>query len=748
MGTEQSINADGSLRNEHVHENILGRGIDAYARGDHVHIASHSGGASARESCPEDGFCTNANSSRLVGDRPSSKHAEVQQSMPRNGQENSSAVPKIRRLDESHMENFACVRQALSERSLENNHCCNEETVSWQQTKADDDEHRPKVGLLQRIQVRRQEAENRQRRGEEATTENIAKEAVEEATDEGNREVLTDDIAQDAGNEEQDDIAENRDADEEQANEKFTEADETKLAAVEEEAKDDTLEERVDDKLDIVDDEAMENAAEATEVKLEAAEEATTENIAEEAVDEAREDIAEDADAEAKECSPDAPEDMPEDQVDVVEANEDEPEVVEEEAKEAEGADAREEVVEATENKLEAFLDGAKEDVAETFDQKLDLTEEDFADQEAELRRVDPEDGNAYAYQSFLEQYGDEDGAARWAEAQPPEPIEEEAPAGNSEQGNIEGEEAAEIFENKLEEIDAENEDAVFKKRKLDEVSVDEQKVDVRVGKQCLAEPVGDHADLRVLSSEALWAIHSMFAPEKIVDTTNVDEDAAETVAEHETYEEQRHESADTTTRRGAIVRLHGLESAPQLNGLLGLCLYQGEGDRWVVHLDSEEPGRFRNVRQQNLEFVCCGGAVQPMVPQQNLETAGRSESCEFLAEPISDPARTEKRKHGCEDVQLPLAERFAELERDQLGCCNAHGEKHPKKSKLDDQSQEISVRSGAEGLVEDILEMQDEAILKRLMLASTEDLAKVVSPEAMAYVILARACRTQASGG
>merc|ERR1711865_690597 len=37
---------------------------------------------------------------------------------------------------------------------------------------------------------------------------------------------------------------------------------------------------------------------------------------------------------------------------------------------------------------------------------------------EAELR-VDPDDGNAYPYESFVEQYGDEEGAASWALAQP-----------------------------------------------------------------------------------------------------------------------------------------------------------------------------------------------------------------------------------------------------------------------------------------------------------------------------------------
>merc|ERR1740130_1628228 len=68
------------------------------------------------------------------------------------------------------------------------------------------------------------------------------------------------------------------------------------------------------------------------------------------------------------------------------------------------------------------------------------------------------------------------------------------------------------------------------------------------------------------------------------------------------------------SVRRGVIVRLHSLESAPHLNGMLGLCLYRGKEDRWVINLDVEAPGHFRNVREQNLEFVCCGGAVQPDV--------------------------------------------------------------------------------------------------------------------------------------
>jgi len=363
---------------------------------------------------------TNATSSCFVGNRRSSKRADVQQSMRHSDKENNSAAPKKRKLEEMHVKSFACGQQALSERSADNNHCCNEETVSWQQTKADDGQ-RPKVGLLQRIQERRQEAENRQRREDEQ--------------------------------------------------------------------------------------QKMEVTAKDEEQKKE----------------------------------------------------------------EAEG-----------------LRKGAKEEQR----------------QEAEK---------------------------------------EEQSKG---------------------------------------------------------------------------------------------------------HDEQRHQSEDTRTRRGVIVRLHDLESAPQLNGSLGLCLYQGEADRWVVHLDSEEPGRFRNVRQQNLEFVCCGGAVQPMIPQQDPEPADPSEACENSAEPPSDPAMFGKRKHGCQDVQLPLAERFAELEREQLGFCDAHGKKPTNKFKLDDRSQEISARSGAGGLVEDILEMPDEAILKRLMLASMEDLTEVVSPEAMAYIVLARTCRTRTGGG
>lgn len=521
---------------------------------------------------------------------------QIKKSMLHSGQENSRAAPKKRKLEKSYAENFNCSRQALSERSLDSNFRRDEDIVSPQRTKADD-EHRPKVGLLQRIQERRREARTWQRREEDATVGSIAVTVVDEAAAEGKSEVFIDAIAQEAADEATDGIAESREVDEAQASEAVAEAGEDNPGAVE-----------------------GEGSGEQSEVV--------------------------------------------------------------EEAKESEVAASPEGVVESTGNKLEAVEGGAKQNVG-TSEGKLDAIE----------------DGNAYTCMSFLEQYRAEDGAARWAEAmrillrEAMEEVREEQAI----QENVESGEVAGIADNMQEEHGAENQDAVFKKRRVDEVSVGEKNL----------------------------------TPQQTADAT-----------------EQRHQSVDTNARRGAIVRLHSLESVPELNGLLGLCLYQGDGDRWVVHLDSEEPGRFRNVRPQNLEFVCCGGAVQPVVPQHNRRTAGPSASCGDSAAPISAPATAVKCKDSCQDEELPLAERFAELEREQFGHCDADSEKPLKASKQEDPTREISVRLGAEGLVEDILETPDEAILKRLMLASTEDLAKVVSPEAMAYIVLAKACRTRTSGG
>jgi len=198
-------------------------------------------------------------------------------------------------------------------------------------------------------------------------------------------------------------------------------------------------------------------------------------------------------------------------------------------------------------------------------------------------------------------------------------------------------------------------------------------------------------------------------------------------------------EGMDRTVRRGVIVRLHNLGSAPHLNGMLGLCLYRGNEDRWVVNLDSEEPGQFRNVREQNLEFVCHGGAVQPEVLQPKLK-AGGSE-----VQNVSDgPLTAGKRKRDSEGSEVSLAESLAELEREQ---CNAE-DQGPSKRATVEVSPEFSVKEGMEGLVEDILERPQDAIMSRLLVASTDDLAKILSPETTAYVVLARSYRTSSSGG
>jgi len=203
----------------------------------------------------------------------------------------------------------------------------------------------------------------------------------------------------------------------------------------------------------------------------------------------------------------------------------------------------------------------------------------------------------------------------------------------------------------------------------------------------------------------------------------------------------------DTKVRRGVIVRLHGLESQAHLNGMLGLVLYPGKDDRWAVHLDSEESGAFRNVRGQNLEFVCCGGAAQPLDTHQNLPTEEASAGLSLFQQ--GGPIAAGKRKHECLDaadsLQSSLAEQFAELEREQL----AHEKQNSlKRRRLSKGRQEWSLKEGADGLIEDLVEVPQDDILKRLMAASTEDLAKVVTPETTAYVVLARSFRTMSSGG
>lgn len=209
--------------------------------------------------------------------------------------------------------------------------------------------------------------------------------------------------------------------------------------------------------------------------------------------------------------------------------------------------------------------------------------------------------------------------------------------------------------------------------------------------------------------------------------------------------------------QRGVIIRLRGLGSQSHLNGQLGLVLYPGKDDRWAVHLDCEEPGCFRNVREQNLEFMCFGGAVQPRALQQevsatkNSTAAGVSQDNPFAVEGQAaerSPTTAGKRKHNYQDEDMPsemsLAEQFAALEREQF----AYLENSPcKRRALSKDSNEAPIKHGVDGLVEDILEAPQAQLFRRLLAASTDDLAKVVSPEATAYVVLARSFRTRSSG-
>jgi len=217
------------------------------------------------------------------------------------------------------------------------------------------------------------------------------------------------------------------------------------------------------------------------------------------------------------------------------------------------------------------------------------------------------------------------------------------------------------------------------------------------------------------------------------------------------------HEVAAEKVRRGVIIRLHGLVGTSHLNGMLGLVLYPGKEDRWAVHLDCEEPGCFRNVREQNLEFVCCGGAVQPSARQQTLPTAEAFVASSIQQQSLQtveggpterSPTVPGKRKHASQDaevaLQMSLADQFAELEREQL----AYVQKSPlKRRALRKDSKEVPYKHGVDGLVEDILEVPHAQLFRRLMAASTDELAKVVSPEATAYVVLARSYRTRSSG-
>jgi hypothetical protein len=215
-------------------------------------------------------------------------------------------------------------------------------------------------------------------------------------------------------------------------------------------------------------------------------------------------------------------------------------------------------------------------------------------------------------------------------------------------------------------------------------------------------------------------------------------------------------ESIDTSIRRGIFVRLHGLESQPLMNGKLGLCLYPGKDDRWVVHLDGEEPGNFRNVRQQNLEFACHGGAAIPAQDQSIVQMSSHSSSEMVVAEQrcsTSVDANSKKRKFPSEDLESSLneslAERFAALEREQHADLAAYEKGISKKRVLDvDEESEADAKLGTDTLIQDILDVPEEALLRRLMVSSTEDLAQVLSPEAVAYIVVAKHCWTRSGGG
>lgn len=218
-----------------------------------------------------------------------------------------------------------------------------------------------------------------------------------------------------------------------------------------------------------------------------------------------------------------------------------------------------------------------------------------------------------------------------------------------------------------------------------------------------------------------------------------------------------RSQTSSEKVRRGVMVRLRGLESHPHMNGMIGLVLYPGKEDRWAVHLDNEPAGCFRNVREQNLEFVCCGGAAQPTAPhpQQSCIPELGSPACTAPDAPTQgSPSVPGKRKLMFQDVdedkdadeneEMSLAEQLAELERETLG----YEKRSPSKRRvLRKDSDDCDAKQGADALVQDILEVPQSKILRRLLAASTDDLAQVVSPEAAAYVVIARSFRTRGSG-
>jgi len=75
-----------------------------------------------------------------------------------------------------------------------------------------------------------------------------------------------------------------------------------------------------------------------------------------------------------------------------------------------------------------------------------------------------------------------------------------------------------------------------------------------------------------------------------------------------------------------------------------------GPEGRWAVHLDTDGPGVFRNVRKENLQVISCGGAIKSGAPsaaatpcrKRNLEAAPpkREALIQGIAELECDPLK------------------------------------------------------------------------------------------------------------
>jgi len=105
--------------------------------------------------------------------------------------------------------------------------------------------------------------------------------------------------------------------------------------------------------------------------------------------------------------------------------------------------------------------------------------------------------------------------------------------------------------------------------------------------------------------------------------------------------------------RRGVVVRLHSLERESEFNGALGLCLYQGAGSRWVVHLDGAPLGVFRNVRRENLQVVSCGGEKRQgsgARKRQRIETKADKPSRQAIINGISELECEQLKRCGIEE--------------------------------------------------------------------------------------------------